>query len=461
MSATFSKRFAFLFDRTDAINVAVFRICFGLLMLWEMIYFIRLDFVKIFLTGPQILFPYEPVSFLAPLSGPVMQLLIAAMALSCVLIMIGRLYRPAMIVLFVGFTYIFLLDKAYYNNHLYLLCLIAGMMCWIPADKVLAWNQRYGEGDRYLPRWMLLLLQIQIVIVYFYGGIAKLNPDWLFHSQPVQLMVEAKAADTGWESLLTSTVFIGFITYGGVLFDLLVGIGLFVRKIRPFAIAAAVLFNLTNAWLFDDINIFPYFMLSALLLFVDPEWIRNQIGKIWKKRSSGKKKKPTQPVPDGFSWHQPTVIILLVFLTLQLVLPFRHFLIAGNTDWTGEGQRFSWRMKIQQRKMEKLEFMIFDYGARKQVPVDLKVMAAYGLNRDQFVQMVQDPKMVVRFARFLAEDYRKRNRPTGKVEVKANVEVAFNGRKPQRLIDPEIDLASQPVDLLKHNEWILPLVSDP
>ena len=444
---------AFLFEPVDAVNVGIFRICFGLLMLWEMVYLMRLDFVEYFLEKPQILFPYEPFTWIAPLPGLLMQLFLGVLALCCALIAVGKWYRPAMIAFFVGFSYIFLLDKAYYNNHLYLICLVAGWMCWIPADRALSLDRSASASGEYLPRWMLLILQLHIVMVYFFGGIAKLNPDWLFRFQPVELLLQAKAEQTGMESLLMSGLAIRLIAYGGVLFDLFVGFFLFMKRFRPYAIAAAILFNLTNSWLFDDINIFPYFMLSALLLFVEPAWLRRQIGRVWKPRPSGKQEKKISVAQPVFAWHRPTVVMLVAYLTLHALLPFRHFLIAGNADWTGEAQRFSWRMKIQHRAMTELGFRIYDYDTRKMTPVDIQIMAAFGLNRDQMVQMIHDPKMARRFARFLAEDYRKRYR-TQKIEVKADIRVAFNGRPPQLLIDPESDLASAPLYLLKHNPWI-------
>lgn len=448
-------RLAFLFEPVDAINVAIFRISFGLLMLWEVIYLMRLDFVEYFLERPKILFPYEPFTWIVPLPGPLMQLLIGLLAVACVLIALGKWYRPAMAVFFVGFSYIFLLDKAYYNNHLYLICLIAGWMCWITADKVLSLKGSGDLGDKYLPRWMLLILQLHIFIVYFYGGIAKLNPDWLFLFQPAEMLLQAKADQTG-ITWLTSDLMLRLITYGGALFDLLVGFLLFSRRFRPYAIAAAVFFNLTNSWLFDDINIFPYFMLCSLLLFVEPTWIRSALDRVWKPGPAGKKEKNAAASPAVFAWSSLTVWVLGGYLLLQALLPFRYTLIAGNVDWTGEAQRFSWRMKIQHRRMENLGFQIYDYDTRKMTPVDVKVMAAYGLNRDQMVQMIHDPKMARRFAAFLAEDYRKRTRAK-KVEVKADIQVAYNGRPAQALIDPEVDLATAPLSLFRHNPWILPL----
>src|ERR1041384_7199163 len=69
----------------------------------------------------------------------------------------------------------------------------------------------------------------------------------------------------------------GFVVYsfvfGGLLIDLLVVPLLLWRRTRVFAFAAAVLFNLINAVIFE-IGIFPWLMLGALLIFFPPDLLR-------------------------------------------------------------------------------------------------------------------------------------------------------------------------------------------
>ena len=42
------------------------------------------------------------------------------------------------------------------------------------------------------------------------------------------------------------------------------------------------------------------------------------------------------------------------------------------------------------------------------------------------------------------------------MEVRARTFVSLNGRRPQPLVDPDVDLAAQPRDL-SHASWIVPL----
>lgn len=408
---------------------------------------IRIDFVDIFISGPQILFPYDYFEWITPLPSSMMNLLLLVLAACCVMIMLGVFYRYAMAVFCVGFTYIFLLDKAYYNNHLYLMCLLALLLTFIWADRALVFRKK--TTDPMIPRWMLLVLQLQLIVVYFYGGIAKMNPDWLFEQQPVIPILAAKGIHNGF--------LIAFVTYGGLLFDLFVGVFLFIKKTRPYAIAAAIFFNISNAWIFNDINIFPYFMLASLFLFVEPEWIRKTLAKFGGNTKKGKKgkNKATEANIGPFGVNKTVVLLLTLYFAIQVLMPFRHWLIPGNVDWTGEAQRFSWRMKIQHRSFQltDIQFLIRDFDKKQQIPVGEKVLNAFGINRDQRVQMAHDPMMVARFARFLAEDHKQR---TGarRVEVLANIPVGFNGRTPQSTVDSEADLATAKVGFMQHAEWI-------
>jgi hypothetical protein len=64
--------------------------------------------------------------------------------------------------------------------------------------------------------------------------------------------------------------------------------------------------------------------------------------------------------------------------------------------------------------------------------------------------------MLVQFSHYLAEQ--KRREGFHDVEVRAHVMVSLNGREPQLLIDPTVDLAKEEVSLLPAR-WIVPLTT--
>ncbi len=417
----------------DGAALAIFRIGFGLLMLWEMIYFIRIDFVKIFLTRPKVQFTYEYLSFLKPLPGPLLDVLILVLIGCCIFITIGRYYQKAMIIFFVGFSYLFFLDKAYYNNHLYLICLLSFLLIFIPADYSFSRSKKDLEHRKVPQYYQQLILKLQIVIVYFFGGIAKLNSDWMFYQEPVVSILNNKAQHSFLGDLLMLDGTLYFFTYGGLLFDLLIPFLLFIPKTRIPAIFLAILFNLMNAWLFSDINIFPYFMILSLVLFLDS----NKVGQFVRNKLSLKKpiiKKASQETQI----KKPVIVLLAIYFIIQGLLPFRHFLYQGNVDWTGLGQRFAWRMKIQKRKVEEMEFKVFDMKKKIIHPVSVY---HYGLNQDQINSIAYDPVSALQFAQFL-KMHSLKNKNMEEVEVRANIVVSFNGRTPQNMFKNELDLST-------------------
>ena len=202
-------------EKIDGTSIGIFRIGFGVLMIWEMYYLRSIDFVQNFIEGPQLSLKYHFASFIDPLPPVVLEMLIILLMISCILIVLGKLYRYAMAFFFLGFSYIFLLDKAYYNNHLYLICLIALLMIFIPADRNIVRTKKDASQRKDIKKWHLLVLKLQIVIVYFFGGIAKLNYDWLVNQQPVKIILEQKATDSIFSGLLLTDVTTYFIAYGG------------------------------------------------------------------------------------------------------------------------------------------------------------------------------------------------------------------------------------------------------
>ena len=56
-------------------------------------------------------------------------------------------------------------------------------------------------------------------------------------------------------------------------------------------------------------------------------------------------------------------------MAVQLLVPFRHFLYRGHVDWTEEGNRFAWRMKLRDKRGE-MTFVAVDPVARKIYPLD-------------------------------------------------------------------------------------------
>jgi len=231
-----------------------------------------------------------------------------------------------------------------------------------------------------------------------------------------------------------------FILWGGLLFDLLIVPALLWRRTRLLAVIASVAFHLSNSVLFN-IGVFPWMMLGATTLFFAPDWPRRvplvrDLLRPWEVQST-----PSPVV--RWVW-----LPICVWLAIQTAMPLRHHLYPGPVAWTEEGHLFAWRMKLRSKRGH-ISFRVRDPETGK----EWRVFPDEALGRRQVHKMVGRPEMILQYAHHLAElGYQRLGR---QVEVRADVWTSLNYREPQRLVDPDRDLAAERASLLAY-DWILP-----
>ncbi|MDB6072494.1 MAG: Vitamin K-dependent gamma-carboxylase, partial [Verrucomicrobiaceae bacterium] len=142
-------------------------------------------------------------------------------------------------------------------------------------------------------------------------------------------------------------------------------------------------------------------------------------------------------------------VLMACYFAVQIVLPLRHFAYPGNVNWTEEGHRFSWHMKLRGKSGE-ARFIVTDPPSRQLWIVKPEEV----LSPRQIAKLETHPDMILQFSHFLAEQHRAQGYPN--VEVRAEVMASLNGRRPQPLVDSKVDLAKEQRSL-KPARWILPL----
>lgn len=410
-------------------------------MLWEVRMFLQYDWISFYWIDPPLHFTYKGFGWVRPWPGAWMIVHFYALGVLSILVALGLWYRLAAILLTLGFTYVFLLEQAQYLNHFYLMCLISFLLIFVPAHRSFSLDAARSPSLRSdsAPAWGLWLLRAQIGLVYFFGGVAKLKSDWL-NGQPMRLWLEDVADLPLIGPLLAREWAVWVTSYGGLLLDLLIVPLLLWRRTRAAAFGLAVLFHLANAAIFP-IGIFPWLMIGATTLFLAPSWPRRLLGPEPVERET-----TPRALPAGTA----TVAVLLgLYMIPQVALPLRHYLYPGDVLWTEEGQMFAWHMRLRD-KWAIGRFILTDSetGASHVVaPHDL--LPAWQANR-----MLITPDMILQFSHHLAESWREEGHR--RVEVRAEIEASLIGRPLVRLIDPEVDLASQPRDL-GPAPWIEPL----
>jgi hypothetical protein len=140
---------------------------------------------------------------------------------------------------------------------------------------------------------------------------------------------------------------------------------------------------------------------------------------------------------------------MLAYLLLQASLPLRHLLYPGEVNWHEQGFRFAWRVMLVEKAGQAQFRVVTDAEDRSFV-----VYPREQLTPLQYKMMSTQPDMIQQFARHLARRFIEQGHE--RVRVYADVWVSLNGRPRQRLIDPDVDLASAPWSLAP-KRWILPL----
>lgn len=431
-------------SRRHIASVAFFRISFGILMLWEVSRYFAYNWIERQFIEPDYLFAYHGFSWVKPWAGNGIYIHFYVLGILALFIAIGFLYRMSTILFFLGFTYIFLLDKTHYLNHFYLISLISFLLILIPAHKFYSVDSILFKKirSRTIPNWCLLLLQFQIAVPYFFGGIAKLNSDWL-QGEPMRTWLPASAENSGMlERFLLNPSAPMMFSYGGLLFDLLIVPALIWKRTRMIGFILAIAFHLTNAFVFS-IGIFPWFMILATSLFFKPDWCKGILNII----PPFKSLKSTKQKPKVIS--KRLLILMTTYVIAQICLPLRHFFIPGNVHWTEEGHRYAWHMKLRTKSSVNVFFITDEKGEKSKVPLD-----AY-LTKRQQSEMGTHPEMIWQFAQHLKEEYEKEKK-TIKVTVASFC--SLNGRSNQLFIDSDFDLAA----LKKYTypaDWITPLTT--
>ena len=441
-----------LFRPVDAASLAVFRMMFGALILFEAVnYGVFLDLDTMY-RAPDLLFKYHHFEWVVLPPGAWLEGLFALMGLSAIGVMLGAFYRLSAVVMAATFGYHFLLDQALYLNHFYLAWLFAVILIFVPAHtlwSVDAWRRPALAADR-VPNWGRFWLAAQLEIVLVYAGFVKLTGDWL-QLEPMRLWMTAQAQDAAplfqW---LTQDPGIAVASYGVIALHLIGAPLLLIDRTRLPVFCVYAVFHAINALVFN-IGIFPFMTIGATLLLFDPSWPRRFINRPLAPVSQ----EPVSKVADRKSasgWPSSAgraliVTVIGIWLVTQVAVPLRHYAREGNVAWNEDGHRFSWRMKLRSKRGS-ARFVVVHPDGSQQV-----VDPAEHLNRKQVRKMACIPDLVWQFAQFTESTYRRESDEDPAVHVWTSC--SLNTRDPIALVRRNIDLTAIERDT-PTAQWLMP-----
>ena len=398
--------------------------------------------------------------------------------------------RVSDIVLLTLYTWFFLWDAGYYNNHYYLTILLLFQFA------VVGWTTASSGPHPHL-RWHLLLFRFQFSVVYLFGGLAKLNWDWL-NGYPARIWC-VEAFERAYADVMDGAtpppaayaipeVVTYILCYGGLVLDLLAPVllnlptasnsrtNLLLARGRKAAIAATLVFHFANYHLFD-IGVFPFLGAASAVLFCSED----ELGKwtqVWKKirhlvvvedQSAPKRIAPTSGTRAVEETHLSLLhkylvgSLLLLYVVAQLLVPLRHVVYHLNTNqtasWTGDGELFAWRMMLTSKRCQGRFRVVTDSGSGR-TRTEKVGAAQFGLTSLQEWRAFQAPLFTAQLAAFVANNS---NTPTTVSAVYVDAFCALNGHPKQRYLDPSRNLlgtASSHGDTMEAKPLWLPQWAD-
>jgi hypothetical protein len=243
-----------------------------------------------------------------------------------------------------------------------------------------------------------------------------------------------------------------FMSWGGMFYDISIPFLLLFRKTRSIAFVLVVAFHITTRVLFP-IGMFPYIMILSTIIFFDSNvhykiiHFTIKILEFFKMKTDNLKLSFSQV--NHYKVWNTSLLIIVVFMTIQIIIPLRSRLYPGELFWNEQGYRFSWRVMLMEKKGNSV-FKI----------VNSKTNSFFYVNNDDFLTPVQQkqmsfqPDMILEYGHYLGNHFKSQGHQNVAVFVESYV--SLNGRLSQQFIDPSANLMELK-DSFKHKFWIKPL----
>lgn len=424
----------------DIAPLVTFRVLFGLAMTYAIVRFVLKGWVDQLYLQPTFHFKYFGFEWVEVPPGNMLYVVFGVLACASIFVALGLFYRVAIALFFLGFTYIELLDITTYLNHYYFISLVSFLLCFVPANRCMALDNllwpHYGRSM--VPAWAIAMFKWQLGIVYFFAGLAKLNPDWLFRAQPLATWLPPRVnlPIIGWIFKYKASAYV--FSWAGAIYDLLVPFFLYRRQTVVWAYLAVVGFHVITGALFP-IGVFPLVMMLLTTVFFPATWHR----KFWDAVAARFRKvfrthQLRELVGRGLwrpRYYPAVAIFMVIYFIIQLLMPLRYLSYDGNLFWHEQGFRFSWRVMLMEKEGT-AQFTVREPKTNR----TWEVNNALYLTPLQEKMMATQPDLLLQFAHFIDNEYRQRGIENPTVTVDA--QVSLNGRRIRSFVKEGVDLST-------------------
>lgn len=386
---------------TDGAGLAVVRIALAIFVLVEMFELWLTGGVTEFIIEPQVEFKYALFNWIGRPQGLMPFVLAWVLMGLAAAVAVGWRTRWTASLLALGYAYWFLLDAANYSDQGYLVCILAGLIAWLPTNRWASADAYMGRENRTtVPGWTVELLRTQLILVYVFFGMSLLNRDW-FNGAPLIAWVETEAESNVLAQLLAGqTTLIRALGWFIPVLFLSIGPLLYWKRTRYLALILITAFQIFD-YLTFQLSVAPVLMAVSNLSFVEPGKLRTlgnwlslclqrlplsgfvwrelcRLGwvadacvswfddtPLWGGRTSGSRPSQTMAAPGKVSGKESLAVhspapqwAIALWLIVQIWLPLRSITLETHPDWSDLATTFAWRGQHRDKQCDLKLFVI-------------------------------------------------------------------------------------------------------
>jgi hypothetical protein len=418
-----------LFKPASIYPLVALRLAFGLAMAMWAVYMMISGTVAEVFSMQVVHFPYRGLEWIKPLPFWGMTIIFVVLAVSAIGMGAGWHFRKSGLVFTLSFAYVSLIDKASYLSYYYYVLIIALMLLVSPAYRLFSIDLIRKPQIRidFAPVWLLWAFKVQVVMVFFFAGMAKLNSDWLYTGVPVMLWLQDTLQNLGISSsfLAANTWIVLALSWFLVVFDFVIPHFLLDSRTSVQAFILVVIVQLTGVF-FLPTGFFPVLVILSCTVFLPSRIIHHFISRVSYFLYDVFQFKGDVFTAGGtfilqYRMRRLFPLLSSLFLAFQFVLPVYFYLSWGSLRWANTAFHFSWDIHINHQK-NSVAFYKVNKAKGESEPIAIDHM----LSPVQKSTMASDPSMLKQFIGNLKETNPAFSAP--EVEIQAQSCISLNGR---------------------------------
>ncbi|MCW7462169.1 HTTM domain-containing protein [Leptospira limi] len=423
----------------SSLSLQFLRFGYGLTTTIVVIRYFYFGWIHTYLVQPTFFFKHFGLEWIPNIPSTFTYLLFFILLLTSIGILLGYFVRINLLIFTIGFTWFHFIDATIYLNHYYLISIL-GFLLWLSPiskyDTPLIGIQNWIHTPIPIAKLWIVAFRLQIGLVYFFGGLAKLQPDWMWEALPLKLWLYQSEGKLPWlDPILGLPVTAYVFSWIGILFDLSIPFLLSIRRFRLYAWSLVLLFHSFTSFLFP-IGVFPIVMSLSSLVFFPPNWPKQVWNRFLKQNDHKIQLEDDENEMPSNSRLFPIEWILIVFLLFQILIPFRHLIYPGQVIWTEEGIKFSWQVMVADKVGEALFFV-----------QGKSIDPRNELTEYQYRMMVIQPEHLIQYAKHIQSKAAIETGQSG-LPVYVQSHVSLNGKQARPLFSPDLDLTKIEINFL-------------